>query len=175
MYFAFDQHHLFYERDGIMSSVGEYLLRILCVAILCGIVSEIMGKKGISSSLIRLLCGVFLVLSAVSPLTSITLSPLEHLAQGIYREAEDVVADGKQTAQQEYRTVITQKTEAYILDKAQSLGAEVTVRIFLEEGELAAPQSVAIHGRVSPYAKKVLSNWLTSELGIDAEEQTWSS
>lgn len=156
-----------------MSSIGEYLSGVLCAALICGIVSELMGKKGVSASLIKILCGIFMTLSVIAPLVDIRMGPLEDLTNGIRADAQSAIAEGESMAVNEYRTVIKQRTEAYILDKANSLGAEVQVSVSLDEGELAQPCSVIIRGRISPYAKGLLSNWLSTDLGIHTEEQKW--
>lgn len=157
----------------MMDSLGKYLLGILSCALICGIAMELIGKKSGNAALIRLLCGVFMLLSVISPLLDIRIGPLADLTGQIRHEAEAVTQDGKNLAQEHYRAVITQRTQAYILDKAVSLGAEMEARVTLAEDDLAAPKSVTIRGRISPYAKGILSNWLVSELGIPAEEQTW--
>ena len=156
-----------------MDSLGKYLLGILSCALICGIVTQLIGKKSGNAALIRLLCGVFMLLSVVSPLLDIHIGSLGDLTGQIRREADAITQDGKNLAQDHYRAVITDRTQAYILDKAVSLGAEMEAKVILEEDDLAAPKSVTIRGRISPYAKGILSNWLESELGIPAEEQTW--
>lgn len=156
-----------------MSAVGEYLVCVLAGALICGILLELVGKKSTNASLIRLLCGVFMTLCIVSPLLDIRIGPLADLTADIKQEADSMAADGKNMAQEQYRAVITQRTEAYILDKAESLGADVTVAVTLGEDDFAAPRAVTVRGRISPYAKGLLGNWLESNLGIAAEEQTW--
>ena len=156
-----------------MSFLGKYLLSILACALICGIAMELVGKKGGNAALIRMLCGVFMLLSVVSPLLDIRIGPLTDLTGEIREEAERITQDGKNLAQDQYRAVITQRTQAYILDKAVSLGAEIEVDVSLSEDDHFAPKSVTIRGRVSPYARGLLSDWLESALGIHSEEQTW--
>ena len=156
-----------------MKTIGEYLLCVLAGALICGIILELVGKNNASGPLIRLLCGVFMILCVVSPLLNIRLSSLTDFTDEIREQADAVSSDGKMMAQEEYRAVITQRTQAYILDKAVSLGADVTVEVTLGEDDLAAPHAVTIRGRISPYAKGLLSSWLASDLGVATEEQTW--
>ena len=156
-----------------MDSLGKYLLGILAGALICGIAMELVGKKCAHAPLIRLICGVFMILCVVSPLLDIRIGPLSDLTGQIQQEAEAVTQDGKNMAQDYYRSVITQRTQAYILDKAISLGADIEAEIELKEDETSVPKSVTIRGRISPYAKGLLSKWMENELGIATEEQTW--
>jgi hypothetical protein len=68
---------------------------------------------------------------------------------------------------------IIQQTQAYILDKARSLDAELTVEVFLGDGTIPVPIGVRLEGNISPYARKLLSQMLQDDLGIPAEEQIW--
>lgn len=156
-----------------MQFVGKYLLGILSGALICAIVLELVGKKSANAALIRLLCGVYMLLCVVSPLLDVRIGSLTDFTDAIGQEANGFAQDGKNMAQEEYRAVITQRTTAYILDKAASLGAEIEAEVTLSEDDIAAPSSVTVRGRISPYAKGLLSSWLESELGIEAEEQTW--
>ena len=156
-----------------MISLGKYLLGILVGALICGIAMELIGKKGGNATLIRLLCGVFMMLCVVSPLLNIRIGSLGDLTGQIRREADAITQDGKNMAQDYYRSVITQRTEAYILDKAVSLGVDVDAQVVLSQDDIAAPKAVTVRGRISPYAKGILSDWLERELGIESEEQTW--
>lgn len=150
-----------------------YLLGILACALICGIAMELTGKKGSNAAVIKLLCGVFMLLCVVSPLFNVRVGPLADLTEQYRAEADTFTRDGEILAQEQYQAVITQRTEAYILDKAVSLGAEIDVEVVLAEDAPSAPKAVTIRGRVSPYAKGLLSSWLTSELGIATEEQRW--
>ena len=68
------------------------------------------------------------------------------------------------------KRIIKQKTETYILDKANALGAEITVQVVLED---YIPAGVTIMGDVSPFVKSNLSASITQELNIPPEEQIW--
>lgn len=156
-----------------MASLGKYLLGIFACALICGIAMELVGKKSGNGPLIRFLCGVFMLLCVVCPLLDIRVGPLTDLTGQIRQEANVIVQDGKNLAKDHYRAGITQRTQAYILDKAVSLGADIEAEVILSEDDYAAPKSVTVRGRISPYAKGLLSAWLESELGIEAEEQIW--
>ena len=57
-----------------MDSIRQYLLSITAAAVICAIINALSGKKGTTSAVVKLLSGLFLTLSVISPLLN-----LEHL------------------------------------------------------------------------------------------------
>ncbi len=153
--------------------MGEYVLGVLCAALICGVVTRILGKKGVQGNLVQILCSIFLMISIVSPLAKLSFDSWENLHLDIERDALAAADQGKNEVNNQYRQVITQRTTTYILDKAESMGLALEVSVTLREDDLAAPKAVTLRGRIAPYAKQVLSSWLANELGI--EEQEWIS
>lgn len=156
-----------------MGSLGEYVFGVLCAALICGFITRIAGKKGIHGNIIKMLCSIFLMISIVSPLARLSFDSWEDLRLDIQLDAQAAADLGKKEVTQQYRQVITQRTTTYILDKAESLGLTLEVVVTLDEDELAAPKAVTLRGKTSPYAKQVLSAWISKELGI--KEQVWIS
>ena len=156
-----------------MTALGEYVLGVLFAAMICSIVTRILGKKGVQGNLVKMLCSIFMMISIVSPLAKLSFDSWEEFQVDIQHDALAAVDQGKNEINIQYRQVITQRTTSYILEKAESLGLVLEVSVTLEEDELAAPRSVTLQGRASPYARQVLSSWLANELGI--EEQQWIS
>ena len=76
-------------------------------------------------------------------------------------------------AEDAYRSGIKQRTESYILEKARSLGTEVTVEVTLSTEEMPVPIGVTLTGSISPYAKEQLAQMMEQELGINRKEQIW--
>ena len=85
--------------------------------------------------------------------------------------AELYVETGKEITQKQMNGLITGKTEAYILEKANQMNVQVGVRVELSDDGL--PVRSVIIGRLSQEEKKELSAFLLSELGIQKEMQTW--
>ena len=157
-----------------MESVREYLLGVTTAALCCGILTTILEKKGMCGSTVKFLCGIVMILAVVSPLLNLQLSNLQGAFHDLSLETGAVTAFGQETALKEYADIIKGRTAAYILDKAESLGAELTVEVTLCDEEPLAPCGVKLSGAISPYAKKVLSDTIVRDLGIDAEEQIWT-
>ncbi len=156
-----------------MEQIGAYLIRVCCGAIVCGIVTGILGKKGMLSAGLKQICGIFMVLIIAAPLVSFSFTGFSGIGFDFKRSAEDAVDEGKISAQEALEDIITEKTAAYILDKAKSLGVTAEISVTLSDDEIPVPSRVTLKGNISPYAKGVLSQWMATELAIPTEAQVW--
>ena len=157
-----------------MDWIREYLLRLICAALLCGIVNGLLSKKGALGAAVKLITGIFMVITMVSPLLRIRIDNITGYFDGISSDANAAVESGQMDAADALKAIIKSKTEAYILDKAKSYGAEVTVEVRVDGSDLPAPCSVSVSGSISPYGKKQLSSMIADELGIALEDQEWT-
>lgn len=157
-----------------MDGVREYLLGVTAAALCCGILTALLGKKGISGKTVKFLCGIVMMLSVIGPIVNVRLDTLPDILDDFSLNAESTAVFGQEAALKEYADIIKSRTAAYILDKAKSLGAELTVEVTLRETVPPVPCAVRLSGTISPYAKKVLSETIAQDLGIQVEEQTWT-
>lgn len=155
-----------------MDSVRQYLISVVAAAIICGAVSNLIGKKGSIGGVIKFLCGLFMTITAISPLISLRL-PDELTFWDTFRNEAQAVANDGETAGSEMRTaIITEQLETYILEKADSLGLSVRAEVSLCDNFL--PEMVIIHGTAAPYAKKKLCAFINESLGIPEDAITWT-
>lgn len=156
-----------------MDAVRGYLLSITSAALCCGVLSGILGKRGVYGSTVKFLCGVVMLISVVGPLLNVKLDSFVEYFDNLSAEASAVVSIGDEAALKQNADIIKERTAAYILDKANSLGAELTVEVTLSDTAPRVPCAVRLRGTITPYAKKVLSELIARDLGIKTEEQTW--
>ncbi len=156
-----------------MDFIRTYMLQITAAAIICGILTGILGKKGLLGTTVKLLAGIFMVLAVLAPWVNFHFDSLESFMDGISFDASSAVADGEYSAMNAMKTIIKDRTEAYILDKASTLGAQLKADVSLSSDEMPAPIGVTISGQISPYAKSVLSAYIVDDLGIKLEDQKW--
>lgn len=157
-----------------MDSIKDYLVSVIAAAIITGIATSVVGKKGTIGSIIKLLTGLFLIITVISPWTKLDISTLTEYFSDYSAQASSVVAQGEAVAQSEVAAIIKDQSEAYILDKASLLGLDIAIQVTLSESDPPAPESVTIQGTVSPYAKKSLEQILSIDLGIAKENQHWT-
>ena len=90
---------------------------------------------------------------------------------GVQTCALPISAELDNAGKEELAAIIAGRTAAYISDKADALGLEVSVRVETEPGEEGTPLPVSAELE-GPYSQD-LADWIAGELGIPAERQVW--
>lgn len=152
-----------------MNVMSGYLLRIICAAMVCALVESV-GSDGAGKGLRKLMAGVFLALTVLAPLADVELPRLN--TSQIHADADAAVREGIEQARQAKDAIISEALEAYIWNKADGLGLELTVRVTLDEQGL--PKSVELSGAVSPADRQALSSCIARELGLGKEALIWN-
>lgn len=153
-----------------MESLGEYVISLSCASVAAGIVLSLIGNSE-HESLIRLLCGIFLTITALSPFTDLQILDFSELTQSSVTQASQATALGKKMAAEAMAEIIKEEMEAYILDKAIAWTSELEVSVQLSDG---IPISVELDGDITPEGKQILSQMIADELGISKENQQWT-
>ena len=156
-----------------MSDTGAYLLCIVAAAIICGIATSLVGTKGSLASSLKLICGIFISITLISPLVNIKITDMTDYFDGIKADASDVIEQAEQGTRTEMAERIKQQVQSYILDKAETYGAHLTVEVSVEASGLPVPSGVTISGDASPYAKAQLQKLIVENFGISPEAQQW--
>ena len=89
------------------------------------------------------------------------------------QEAEFALSKGTDLAREAESEIISTETCAYILDKAESMGADISVDVILNNGEPPIPDTVYLCGKISPYARNRIENMIETDIGIPKERQIW--
>lgn len=134
------------------------------------IVKELAGK-GAMGNLVKYLAGIFMALTILSPLIRLELPDLTGWMTTFQTEGHEAAAAGAEMAEEASRELIKARLEAYILDKAASLRAEISADVTLDDRGI--PVGVTLYGRITPAAKAEMTRILREELGIGEEEQRW--
>ena len=154
-----------------MNALGEYVITLTCAAMICGVLPAFL-PEGSAGKLVKLCCGVFLTVTALSPLVGWKL-PDSLFTETDFRALGEAVAEhGREQAESERAAVIKEALEAYILDKAQQLGADIHVEIMLDEDDM--PERVYLRGSGSAEALARLTEEMETQLGIPKERQQWT-
>lgn len=156
-----------------MAGIREYILSVCAAAIICSVVTVLTHGKTTVSQLVKLCSGIFLSLIVIRPLTDIDLTVFADLTFSHISAAEEAASTGKNLASDALTDIIKGRCEAYILDKAETLGAEITVEVTVSQDDIPVPVTAVIQGNVSPFAKSQLMSLLCNQLGIPKEDQKW--
>lgn len=156
-----------------MDAVKQYLLSVICASIICACIRLLLPKKQGGSKAANMLCGIFLVITVISPLIEIRLDDWTHYTESLSFDASSIVDSASLDREEAYRQSIMELTQAYILDKAENFAPELSVEVTLSEQDPPVPCAVTIEGQISPQAKEELQAVLELELNIPKEAQTW--
>lgn len=154
--------------------IRQYLLSVTAVAIICAILKGLIDQKTGSGKMIKFLAGIFLTVTVIAPWTKLEFSDINDYIQDFTAEAESAAAVGTLYRQGELQRIIKSQTEAYILDKAASLGVELQVEVLVSDGNPPLPYAVTLEvTTLAPYTRERLRQYIANELGIPEERQTW--
>lgn len=160
-----------------MGSLRKWIIGICAGAIICGIVRGITPEKG-SGRAVRLACGFMTVALLLGPLREFDFEEYALRMTELRIAGGNYASEAINSGEENIRSVIEEKCEAYILDKATELGiAEASATVFAEisDGEeYPFPYSVELGGEATEEKKKKLSSYIEGELGIPGTRQYWS-
>lgn len=151
--------------------IKDYLISVTAAALICGMINSLAGKSSISK-LMKLLCGIFLASVVIRPVVDIKMGDILDFSDNLAVSSDIAVSAGEKMAAEEMEKIIKAKTEAYILDKAKNIGAEISAEISLND---LVPTGITVVGNLSPYARSSLAAIITQELNIPPEAQIWKS
>lgn len=154
-----------------MDGLRQYLIAVCSAAILCAIIKQIVGKEKMGGGTVHLLCGIFVSLCIISPWKDFSLKGLEIYNPLQTQQADAYVESGIQMTQVQINAIITEQTEAYILEKANQMRVQVEVRVELSDEGI--PYRAVVAGALSQEEKEELSAFILEELGIQREMQIW--
>lgn len=156
-----------------MAVLRQYILSVSAAAILCGLVT-VMIPQGSMKGICKLVCGVFLTLLVVEPVTRFDPGKILSSFTGqITSEGETAAAFGEELALDSMVAYIKRESEAYILDKAKELGITVEVQVLVGHEELPVPAAAVIRGSVSRHMRQELEQLIEENLGIAKENLQW--
>lgn len=152
-----------------MSALGQYILTVSVAAVMTSLIRCIL-TEGLTGEVMKLISGLILAITMLSPLKRIDLSP-DMLTGFMNSETADLYCDaGAAMAETAISDIIQQETEAYILSKANEWNAQIQVDVSVQE---RIPNAVQIHGNVSPEMQRRITLFMEQDLGIPREKQVW--
>lgn len=157
-----------------LEGLRDYLISVISTAMVSALIMRLVHEKGTLGTITKLLCGLFVIYTAVKPIPAFDLSDLGMISSKYSVQAQQAGRMGEDMGRDALRQGIKDRTETYILDKAKVLKADLQVEVELSEDNVPVPEAVSIFGKVSPYAKEQLSEMIEAEIGIEMEYQKWN-
>lgn len=157
-----------------MEQISDYLLKIIAAAMICAAVSRLFHGSLPLHKILKLLCGVFMVCTILSLRPQMEIRQFVSGLSDIELQAQSAVRLGEDEYKQLLKERIQEQTQAYILEKAHEMDADLEVEVELSNDDIPVPVAVTMIGKASPYVRQILSGMITDELGIDKERQIWT-
>lgn len=151
----------------------SYVLSIVAAAIVCAVAQGLLAKSTLTGRIVHLLCGILMAVTLITPLGKISFQGVTDYWDDLSYDAQEYVNEGTSVAENQMRDIIKSQSEAYILDKANRMGLQITLEVELDEQNGNVPCGVVISGAVSPYAREQLCAYMEDTLGIAKEKQIW--
>lgn len=152
-----------------MSALWDWLLGVTAAALAVA-VAQALTPEGAVKKVGRFIGGLVLLLAAAKPLLS-----LEAGTFSVPTVAWEQSVLSEKSGEEVTRSLIAEKTAAYIVDKGGALGVVCTaeVRVENEESGWAVPWSVTVRGDWTEEGQKALSALIAADLNIPAERQSF--
>lgn len=154
----------------------SYLQTVIYTAVFCSL-AAILTPKGRVKTAVCFACGITMLFSAVSPLVELDFESYSASISKYKLDAEKFSNAGAENSNNLNRTYIEEQCEAYILDKANELGAELgSVRVVAEWSDdgFWYPVSAEISYSCGEDKRNKLISIIESGLGIKVLNQKWS-
>lgn len=154
-----------------MEGLRQYAISVVAAAIICSILTRLASQDSVKG-LIRLLSGLILTIVVIRPIVQMELPSLKEITLPQMSDADFAVEEGKELAQDSMQDIMKSTCEAYILNKASELGADIHVNVSVNSQHI--PFAAKIMGEVTSDIRKQLERTLEEDLGITKENQSWT-
>lgn len=158
----------------MIALIRQWIVGITCAAIIGALAEGVMPKGGAKKAG-RLAVGLLLMLAVLRPLAEVDLDTLSgELADWRLRaEGFGEILDTEDKTL--IKTIIEERTAAYISDKARELGVSCTAEVVYHYGEDGNvwPTEATLRGAITPEQRDRLVRVLEAELAIPAENLTF--
>ena len=135
----------------------------------------LLSGKGSVHSAVKLITGIALTVTVISPLVHLDDLNFSSVLDIISADGQWAIEDGEKAAFNQISESIKEESESYILNKANALGMQITADVSVEASMPPVPRQVTITGTISPYGKAQISRFIMEDLGIAEEDQLWIS
>lgn len=155
--------------------VHNYIQTLVYSAVFCflamALTPESSGKKAVGIA-----CAAAMMIAVISPVVSIDLSDYSKTLTEYKLKAEEYANSGKIESENLNRLYIQDKCQAYILDKAKEMGADiedVTVTAEWSTDGFWYPASCEIRYGCTDVQRAELESFIVAKFGISKDEQKW--
>ena len=92
-----------------MDSMGRYLTSVAAAAIICAVIEKLHPKSGTASAIIKMMCGIFMIMTVVSPWLKLQVYDFTAYAQSFSLQADEARVWGYEVAGEYKRAIISER------------------------------------------------------------------
>ena len=154
----------------MIGALREWLTSIVLVTLLLS-VAQTLVPEGSIRRVVSFVGGLILLAVLLRPVLGTDLERLRLDFDGYEQALQEAREELASSSETELTERIEERTAAYISDKADALGLDVTVRVEAAAGPdgVTLPEKAELTGAYS----QELADFMARELGISAERQVW--
>ncbi|MCQ2420747.1 MAG: hypothetical protein MJ118_06400 [Clostridia bacterium] len=157
----------------MMRGVYDYLLSVITASFFCSLVLAVLPKGTVRRSAV-VTSAVILALVTLVPIMRIDFDDFARAIADVRMQTRAAQTGIEVQNEELVETIIRQDCESYILDKAESLGLQISAAVQIcNTGSGPYPYSVRICADLTPTQRQLLSQIITDELAIPPERQVW--
>lgn len=158
----------------MFDSLGTWLTSIAATALIAAI-ARALSEKTPAIRPVSYICGLLMILVILGPIAEISFESLSSYVAAYKIEADDITGGVEIDNKEILASIIREDTQAYILDKAKTLGFDCSVEVETEMGEngYPYPSRVTITAEPTAEQKEALSKLIESDLAIPSDRQEW--
>ena len=155
---------------------SQWLHAVIYTGIVCSI-AILMTPEGRVKKALNVICAVAMCAAVASPLAELDFDAYSKAMARYELDAERYISQGEDYSKNLNRTIIEDECRAYILDKADEIGAElseVRVTALWSSDGYWYPHEAEIVSSAADEQKSRLSDYIQAQLGISISDQNWS-
>ena len=159
----------------MMELLRRWLVGVTCAAMIIAL-ADSLTPSGTVRKVGKLVGGLVLLLAVLQPVLTFDYSAMAIAATDYQAAFGAYDLELEETNLDLMKTIIAERTGAYILDKAAELGIscqEVRVTCAVEENGVPYPASVVLVGDLTEEEQARLSRRIEADLAIPAERQSY--
>lgn len=156
--------------------MNSWIRGIICVSAICGIALALTPKGRVKTAE-KLICGIIIISAIFSPILGIDSGSYAASIAEYSELAEKISMQGKENAERLNRTLIEDELSAYILDKAENIGVQVSnvsVELRWSDDGYWYPVGLDISGVYTEEQRLKLGMLIEADLGISSDDQSWT-
>ena len=156
--------------------IHQWLQTVTFTGIVCSL-AFLLAPEGRVKRALRVICGIVMCIALISPIADLNMNSYSKALSQYRIDAESITRQGEEYSKNLNRTIIQERCEAYILDKAAEQGvklSEVSVLARWSDDGYWYPYEARISAQAPPSAQARMSDIIEATLGISCERQIWN-